>query len=66
MLDIERADLFEIKLKGNDEEDVTIANLSDTLREVKKNFIVVNKLNDLAKNITDSEDKTNEFLSSVI
>ena len=66
MIDKDRQDLFDIKLKGNDEDDITIANISDNLREIKKNFQIVNKLFEISKTISDPEDKTTNFLNSVI
>jgi hypothetical protein len=65
LMDLQRTDLFDIKLRGNDEEEVTIASCGDVLKDVRKTFQSVNKLNELSKTITDQNDKTEEFLGSV-
>jgi len=65
ILDREKPEMFDIKMKENDEEEVFIANLQDLLRDIRKSFQIVIKLKDLSENLTDSEDKTREFLSSV-
>jgi hypothetical protein len=65
ILDREKPEMFDIKMKENDEEEVFIASLQDLLRDIRKSFQIVIKLKDLSENLTDSEDKTREFLSSV-
>jgi len=65
LMDLQRTDLFDIKLRANDEEEVTIASCGDVLKDVRKNFQSVNKLNELSKTITDQNDKTEEFLGAV-
>ena len=62
VIDLQRQDLFEIKLKKNDEEEVSISSCGDILKDIRKNFICVNKLNELSKTIIDPNDKSNEFL----
>ena len=66
VLDMQRPDLFDIKLKENDEEEISIASCVKILKEIKKNFINVNKLKDLSKTISDPNDKSNDFLEIVI
>ena len=66
VLDMQRPDLFDIKLKENDEEEISIASCVKILKEIKKNFINVNKLKDLSKTISDPNDRSNDFLEIVI
>ena len=65
LLEKNRIDLFDIKIKENDDEDININNLSDILKEIRKAFSVVGKLNDLYKLHPMTGDQTELFLSSV-
>lgn len=65
VLEMQRPDLFDIKLKESNEDEITLTSCLDILKEVRKNFQSVSKLNDISKTINDPNDKSQEYLGTV-